>query len=163
MLIELRLLERAGIFGLVVEGRVRVKTRLRDELDVDRLTLGDELRVRVRVGVLGRDPRTTVRLLCVRDRDGLLIRGVLCRLGATERRVGADRVGVDRRGVGRETDRERDRLVAERMLCRALERLLLLLLELLLLLREPRFEGWASAARAGNKTIATTRAAIGVL
>lgn len=127
-LVDVLLFERLG-----VNDRLRDVIRLRDVLGLD--VLGEIVR---------RELGTVLRLIWVLDRDGLLIRGLACRLGAAERReieLRLLRVGIERCGVDLETDRELDRLVAERMVCRPLGRLLLLLLELLL--RELRFEDCA--------------------
>lgn len=127
-LIDVLLFERVG-----VNDRLRDVIRLRDVLGLD--VLGEIVR---------RELGTVLRLIWVLDREGLLIRGLACRLGAAERReieLRLLRVGIERCGVNLETDRELDRLVAERMVCRPLGRLLLLLLELLL--RELRFEDCA--------------------
>lgn len=147
-LVDVLLLERLG-----VNDRLRDVIRLLDVLGLD--VLGETVR---------RELGTVLRLTWVLDRDGLLMRGLACRLGVAGRReieLRLLRVGMDRCGVGREIDRELDRLVAERMVCRLLVWLLLLLLELLL--RELRRDDCASATRASNSTAITATATPAVL
>jgi len=147
-LVDVLLFERLG-----VNDRLRDVIRLLEVLGLD--VLGEIVR---------RELGTVLRLIWVLDREGLLMRGLACRLDGAERReieLRLLRVGMDRCGVGREMDLELDRLVAERMVCRPLVWLLLLLLELLL--RELRRDDCASAARASNNTPITATATLAVL
>jgi len=149
-----------------VDGRLWVTIRLRDELGAERLMLGEVLRVCVLVEMLGADLRVLLRLVCIPDRDGVLMRGLVCRLGVAERcdiELRLLRVGMDRCGVGRAVDRELDRLGAgaDRVVC-----LLLCCLDctrLRLLLRELRLESWPSAASASTMTQAIIPATWAVL
>ena len=139
---------------------------MRDEFGAERLMLGDGLRVGVLVETPWRERGIGFRLIWVLDRDGLVMRGLACRLGVTERveiELRLLRVGMDRCGVGRATDLEGARLGAgaDRVGC-----LLLCCLDctrLRLLLRALRFEVWASAASASNMTQAVIPATWAVL
>ena len=140
----LLLFKRVDTLELVPGERLRTTIRLRDEFPVDRLMLGDDVRVCVRIDDLCRDEIAGLRLLWVRDHDGLLARG----LTVAERRETELRL----LGVDRAVDRELDRLDAEELDC-----LLLCPLAWLrrLLLRELRRDDCASAAAASRKTTAT--------
>ena len=159
--VELGLFAHVERLGLRVVGRLWAMMRLRDEFGADRLMLGDGLRVGVLTEVLWRERTTVFRLIWVLDRDGLLMRGRACCLGVAVRveiELRLLRVGMDRCGVGRETALELDGLGADRVVCL----LLCPLARLRLLLRALRFDDWASATTASNKTPATAKATTAV-
>jgi hypothetical protein len=103
---EVLVFVRVEKLWLGVNDRRRDAIRLPDALDLD--VLGE---------TLGRELGAVLRFIWGIDREGLLIRGLTCRLGVVERdemELRLLRVGMDRCGVGR--------LGAERVACRMLWR-----------------------------------------